>query len=145
MRVRVFAFGAGSWPTCRHVIRAHARRNATARVVQREELAYGLAFREALAQHGLNDLLELWAEDEDGVSFINTLDQDVQDEYMNALGLDTLPGSAPGYTAFMQQMHATARQPKPDTLAKPLSNGSGYRAPSADNSNATNAQQATYR
>lgn len=88
---------------------------------------------------------ELWAEDENGVSFINTLDQDVQDEYMNALGLDTLPGSAPGYTAFMQQMHATARQPKPDTLAKPLSNGSGYRAPSADNSNATNAQQATYR
>ena len=66
MRVRVFAFGAGSWPTCRHVIRAHARRNATARVVQREELAYGLAFREALAQHGLNALLELWAEDEDG-------------------------------------------------------------------------------
>jgi hypothetical protein len=87
---------------------------------------------------------ELWAEDENGESFINTLDHDVQMEYMNALGLDTLPGSAPGYTAYMQQMHLTARQPKPDTQAKPFSSGAGYRAPSAESTNATNAQQATF-
>ncbi len=89
---------------------------------------------------------ELFAEDEDGKTVLSKMTHNQQLEFTTAMGIDTIAGSAPGYTAYIQNKHAEARQPKPDSQAKPLSSGNGIKAPSAENNTtSTNAQQATYR
>lgn len=87
---------------------------------------------------------ELYAEDEHGKTLLSKMHPDVQLEFARGLGIDSIPGSAPGYIAAMQQMHAVSHQPKPGDQAKPLSSGQGIRAPGPDSSNATEAQRSTY-
>lgn len=87
---------------------------------------------------------ELYAEDENGKTLLSKMHPDVQLEFARGLGIDSIPGSAPGYIAAMQQMHAISHQPKPNDQAKPLSSGQGIRAPGPDSSNATEAQRSTY-
>lgn len=88
---------------------------------------------------------ELYATDEDGKTVISKMHPDVQLEFARGLGIDSIPGSAPGYIAAMQQMHAVSHQPKPNDTPKPLSSGNGIRAPGPEQSStATESQRSTY-
>ena len=87
---------------------------------------------------------ELYAEDDEGVSVISKMHPNQQLEFARALGIDSIPGSAPGYIAAMQAQAAKSHQPKPNSMAKPLSSGQGVRAPGPDSTNATESQRSTY-